>query len=148
MELNQFTDYSLRTLIYVALKGDELSSVKEIAKAYSISENHLVKVVHKLSRLGYLNTFRGRGGGIAIAMPPEEINLGQVVRAVEPVALLECFPGKETCCPIKGVCGLQAVVMKAMRAFLGELDKVTIADVTRNRGELLARLVHQPDAVH
>ena len=140
MELSQFTDYSLRVLIHAALRGKELSSVKEIAIAYNISQNHLVKVVHNLAKLGYLDTFRGKGGGIALGKPAEDIGIGKLVRATENLAILECFPsGKGTCC-IAGVCELQTVMGKALQAFMAELDKVTLADLMKRKPILRQRL--------
>jgi Rrf2 family transcriptional regulator, nitric oxide-sensitive transcriptional repressor len=140
MELSQFTDYSLRVLLYASLRENELSSVKEIASAYAISRNHLVKVVHNLAKLGYLNTFRGKGGGIALAKTPEEIGIGKLVRETENLAILECFPsGKGTCC-IAGICELQNIMGKALQAFMAELDKVTLADLMKKKPTLRQRL--------
>ena len=141
MELNQFTDYSLRALIFVALKDEgELSSIKEIAAAFAVSENHLVKVVHKLGKLGYLETVRGRGGGVALKMAPEKIGVGEVVRAVETMAVVECLPPRQGTCCIAGVCELQAGLKRATAAFMAELDKMTLADLVRNDRELRQRL--------
>jgi len=135
MELSQFTDFSLRVLIYVGVRDGERSSVKEIAGAYGISKNHLVKVVHNLSKLGYLETFRGRGGGIALGKPAEEICIGTVVRKTEKFSLVECFSPSQSACCLTGHCGLQSVLRKATKLFLAEFDKVTLADfVTKKRG--------------
>ncbi len=139
MELTQFTDYSLRSLIYVALQDGELTSIKSIANAFSISENHLVKVVHRLATLGYLETFRGRGGGIRLAREPGEIKIGEVVRHVESMAIVECFPNGAGKCCIKGVCELQVALGRAARAFMSELDKLTLADLVKNDRELSSR---------
>ena len=141
MELTRFTDYSLRTLIFVALKKGELVSVREIANAYAISENHLTKVVHGLAKLDYLKTFQGRGGGISLGKSPSEINVGKIVREVEGIAVVECLrkDGSGTCC-IAGVCKLQSALRRATEAFLGELDKLTLADLVENEGELSDRL--------
>jgi Rrf2 family transcriptional regulator, nitric oxide-sensitive transcriptional repressor len=140
MELSQFTDYSLRVLIHVSLRDKELSSVKEIATAFDISQNHLGKVVNNLAKLGYLETFRGKGGGIALNKPAEKIGIGEVVRVTENLAIVECFPsGKQTCC-IAGVCELQTILGKALQAFLGELDKVTLADLMKSKPTLRKRL--------
>jgi Rrf2 family nitric oxide-sensitive transcriptional repressor len=136
MELSQFTDYSLRVLIHVSLRGKELSSVKEVADAFAISRNHLVKVVHNLAKLGYLDTFRGKGGGITLGKPAKEIGIGKLVRETENLAILECFPsGKGTCC-IAGVCELQNIMGKALQAFMAELDKVTLADLLKKKPTL------------
>ena len=140
MEFSQFTDYSLRVLLYLAAKGEGLASVKEISDAYSISNNHLVKVVHNLSKLGLVDTFRGRSGGITLAKSPEELVVGDLVRKTENLAILECLPGgKGTCCII-GVCKLKTVLRQALDAFLAELDKVTVADLISNESDLRERL--------
>lgn len=140
MELNQFTDYSLRTLIFVALHDGEISSIKQIAGAFAISENHLVKVVHKLGKLGYLKTIRGRNGGVRLAMQPEAIGVGEVVRAVESFGMVECVPPREGTCCLAGVCALQTGLQKATQAFMAELDKLTVADLIGNRAQLSSRL--------
>lgn len=140
MELNQFTDYSLRVLIFVALRKGELASIREIATAFSISENHLVKVVHNLSKLGYLETFRGRGGGMKLALEPEKIHLREVVEAIEPLAVVACLPPRKGTCCIKGVCELQSVLHRATQAFLSELEPLTLADLVLNEMELKERL--------
>ena len=140
MELSQFTDYTLRVLLYLAVKEEELASIKEISDAYNISNNHLVKVVHNLAKMELIHTFRGRGGGITLAKPPEEVVIGKLVRSTENLALLECFPGgKGTCC-IAGVCILKVELQKALEKFLLELDKLTLADVATNRKSLRAAL--------
>ncbi|MDF1823198.1 MAG: Rrf2 family transcriptional regulator [Verrucomicrobiales bacterium] len=140
MELNQFTDYSLRTLIVAALKNGDLTSVREVAASFSISENHLVKVVHKLSKLGYLETIRGRSGGIRLAKAPESIPIGEVVRAVESFTLVDCMPPRTGECRIAGVCRLQGLLHRASAAFFRELDSQTLADLVANEVELRDRL--------
>lgn len=140
MELSQFTDYSLRVLLYLAVKEDGLTSIKDISEAYNISNNHLVKVVHNLAKMELIHTYRGRGGGIKLAKMPEEVIIGQIVRSTENLALLECFPGgKGTCC-ITGVCILKVELQKALEKFLQELDKLTLADVASNKKALQASL--------
>ncbi len=136
MELTQFTDYSLRTLIFVALKKGELASIKEISHAYSISRNTLNKVVHGLSKAGYLETFRGRGGGFKLGKEPGEIGIGKVVRELEGIAVVECLRRQGGNCCIAGVCKLQGALRRATEAFLGELDKLTLADLITNEREL------------
>lgn len=140
MELNRFTDYSLRTLIYVALRDGSLTSNREIATAFGISEHHLVKVVHKLARLGYLKTVRGRGGGILLNRDAGEIVVGEVVREVESMAVVECIAPREGGCCIAGICELQAALGRATAAFLAELDRLTLADLLGREGELRRRL--------
>ncbi|MCG8601988.1 MAG: Rrf2 family transcriptional regulator [Verrucomicrobiales bacterium] len=140
MELNQFTDYALRTLIFAALKGEERASIHEIADSFSISENHLVKVVHKLSQLGYLKTFRGRAGGLILGKPADKIGVGEIVRALEPLSLVECMSPAKGNCRIAGICNLQSLLHRANDAFLTELDSMTVADLVTNRKELISRM--------
>lgn len=140
MELNRFTDYALRSMIYAGLHTDRLTSIREIAEAFSISEAHLVKVVYKLSTLNYLETFRGRGGGLRLARDPAEINIGEVVRATEPLDLVECMSKSGGNCCLRGICELQSTLIEARSAFLAVLDKRTLADLIANEAELSRRL--------
>lgn len=130
MRFTRYTDYSLRVLMYLGRKGDGLSTIKEIATRYAISENHLMKVVHQLGRGGYITTIRGRQGGMRLAAPPDQINIGAVVRSCEEdLCVVECFNDKTNVCPITGVCGLAGMVDEALAAFLAVLDGKTLADV-------------------
>lgn len=136
MRLSRHTDYALRVLIHLASRPDRLSSIAEIAKAYAISENHLMKVVHLLGRAGVVRTVRGRGGGIALAVAPGDIRIGDVVRHGESdLDLADCAG-----CIVAPACGLTSVLGEALGAFLAVLDRYTLADVTRKRGDL-ARLL-------
>ena len=138
MHLTRFTDYGLRTLIYLALRPDALASIAEISGAYRISENHMVKVVHHLSRVGLIETIRGRSGGIRLARPAPDIGLGQVVRATEQsLALVECQAGEP--CAIGGVCGLQGIMDEARDAMLAVLDRYSLADVAGPESQALRR---------
>lgn len=129
MRLTQFTDFALRTLIYLGLKGDCLSSIHEIAEAYGVSENHLTKVVHQLGQQGFIDTHRGRGGGVRLSRPPSEIRVGDVVRHTEEdLALVACFPGSGSCI-LTGGCGGQRVLNEALTAFLEVLDQYTLEDM-------------------
>lgn len=146
MELTRFTDYSLRALIYVALEEEgKLSSIKDIAAAYKISENHLVKVVHKLGALGYLKTFRGRGGGVSLGKDPDAIRVGDIVREMEGMGLAECFPERNGTCCLAGICNLQAALGRAASAFLAELDKVTLSDLIEPQKAVRKRLLPDSD---
>lgn len=129
MRLTQYTDYSIRVLIYLGLQGEKLSRIQEISDAYAVSRNHLMKVVQNLVTAGYVESRRGKGGGIRLALPPEEIPLGSVVRDMEPdFGLVECLrPGN--CCVITPSCNLPFALNQAMAAFLKELDRFTLADV-------------------
>lgn len=129
MRLSLFTDYSLRVLMFAALKGESFS-LSEIADAYDISRNHLIKVVNFLAKLGYLETKRGRGGGIGLGMPPGEIRIGLLVKRTENTPIMvECFDAKKNTCHINGACRLKGVLAKASAAFYAELDRYTVADL-------------------
>lgn len=129
MELSQFTDYSLRALMYLAADRERRVMVSEIADAYMISRHHLIKVVNRLGKLGYVQTHRGRGGGITLAMEPEDISVGGVIRQTENLAPVPCLSTSEFGCVIAGQCGLQPALARAQEAFLETLDPLTIADV-------------------
>lgn len=131
MKLTQFTDYSLRALMFMALQPDKkLCTVKEIASHFDISYNHMVKVAHNLSVHGYIVSRKGKGGGIFLAMPAEEINLGDVICALEPdFDLVECFNSKGAC-KIAPICKLKNILSDASEAFITELKKYTLADLT------------------
>lgn len=141
MRLTRYTDYSLRTLIYVGLREPRQSSIGEIARAYGISENHLTKVVHQLGRLGLIRTIRGRGGGLRLGMAPEQIVIGQVVRQTEDdLALVECF--SSGACVITSPCRLKQALGEALAAFLAVLDGYTLADLLKGpEGSDVARLL-------
>jgi len=130
MRLTRHTDYALRVLMYLARKGDGLSTIKEIAGRYGISENHLMKVVHQLGRNGYITTIRGRQGGMRLAAAPDQINIGAVVRSCEDdLRIVECFDSKSNSCSISGACGLAGMIDSALAAFMAVLDGKTLADV-------------------
>ena len=105
MQLTIFTDYGLRSLMYLAAQPDKLCSVREIAEHYGISRNHLVKVVHRLAQLGYITSSKGKGGGIRLACKPDELRLGDLVLALEPnMYLVECFNREANTCTVVSVC--------------------------------------------
>jgi Rrf2 family nitric oxide-sensitive transcriptional repressor len=141
MRLTRYTDYALRTLIYVGLHEPRQSSIAEIARAYGISESHLTKVVHQLGRLGLIRTIRGRGGGLRLARAPGEIVVGAVVRQTEDdLALVECFSGGA--CAITAPCRLQRILGEALSAFLAVLDRYTLADLIEDpEGRDIAKLL-------
>lgn len=142
MQLSLHADYACRVLIFLATVERERSSIDEIASAFQISQNHLVKVVHRLGKLGFIETMRGRGGGIRLARAPLEIKIGDVVRRMEQPGfnVAECFDSDTNTCPIAPVCGLKPWLSKAMDAFLRTLDDVTLADVTANRKRIVKTL--------
>lgn len=142
MRLTAYTDYSLRVLIFLGLRGEKLATIGEISETYGLSANHLMKIIHNLGKLGYIETVRGRGGGMRLAGAPEEINLGQVVRQMEPdFAVVECLDAKRSHdCVITPACRLQLVLEKAVQAFLDVLDNHTLADLLQNRTRLRSLL--------
>lgn len=145
MRLTVYTDYSLRVLMFLAVKGDELATIAEIAKAYAISKNHLMKVVHQLGLAGYVETVRGKGGGLRLARPPQDIVLGKVVRRTEPdMALVPCFDPDDASCAIFSGCMLRGVLSEARDAFLAALDRHTLADLVRPRAPLQKLLAFKP----
>jgi Rrf2 family transcriptional regulator, nitric oxide-sensitive transcriptional repressor len=129
MQLTRFSDYALRVLMFANAAGDRLVNIEEMADAYDISRAHLMKVVNALTRTGYLTPVRGRSGGVRLAMPAEEVVLGDVIRATEPdFALVECFATGNQCVITK-CCKLQGVLDEALSAFLAVLDKHTLASI-------------------
>ena len=142
MRLTVYTDYSLRTLLYLALRdADYLATIQEIADTYNISKNHLMKVTYELGKLGYIDTIRGRGGGIRLAVDPSSITIGQVVRQTEDdFNIVECFNHEQNLCIISPACKLKHILYDAMQAYLNVLDQYTLADVAQNKDELLELL--------
>jgi len=129
MHITRYTDYSLRVLMYVALKGESLSTIREISEAYGISRNHLMKVVQELNSKGYLHAIRGKNGGLRLAGPASDINIGRLVRDTEQdLALVECFNGGQNCV-ITPACELKNVFARALEAFFSVLDQYTLADL-------------------
>ncbi|PCI62706.1 MAG: Rrf2 family transcriptional regulator [Kordiimonadales bacterium] len=131
MRLTLQTDYSLRVLMLLGVTGDRLVTIKEISETYDISKNHLMKVVHHLSVLGYLDTVRGKNGGMRLGREPSEVGIGALVRQTEPdMALVQCFPGgTKGGCRLETGCQLNGVLGEALAAFLAVLDKYTLADL-------------------
>lgn len=130
MQLTQFTDYSLRTLIFLGAHPERRCTISEIALAYNISKNHLPKVVNRLSSVGYIETIRGKGGGMHLSREPRLINVGEVVRDMEGgFDIVECFDGKHQECPLLPACTLRSVLMDARRNFLAALDRHTLQDL-------------------
>ncbi len=134
MQLTQYTDYSLRVLIYLANKTEGLATVSEIADYHGISRNHLVKVIHNLATKGFILTTRGRNGGMVLSRPPSKIILGDVIRNTEPnFDIAECFNNADNCCVITPNCGLKSIFREAQMGFINAMDKYTLSDaVTRS----------------
>jgi len=143
MRLTRFSDYALRTALYLGVHHSRLVPLAEVARAYGISYHHLVKVGALLTELGVVEAVRGRGGGLRLARSPEEINVGWLVRRTEPdFHLVECFDRESDTCPITPACGLRHALMEAQTNFLATLDRYTLEHflATPGRPEALIRL--------
>ena len=141
MQLNRFSDYSLRVLMYAAAKGESFQ-IDEVSEAYGISRNHVAKVVQRLGQLGYLATRRGRGGGIELGRASGDIRLGSLVRVTETGSeLVECFDPETDNCSISGCCRLKPILARALEAFYATLDESTLDDLVK--GEAL-RIIETP----
>ncbi len=140
VRLTTYTDYSLRVLIRLALRPDELTTISEIARAYGISEHHLMKVVHQLGIAGYVETVRGHGGGLRLAKNAADIVIGDLVRGTEPdLHLVECFHTPRAC-TIEPACVLSHALAEALAAFLDVLDTYTLADLVEQPKSLAGLL--------
>lgn len=152
MRITLHLDYALRTLIFLAAHQHKRVTTQQVADAYQISKNHLVRVVQNLDKNGFVKLTHGRGGGMALAKEPGEIRLGAVMRAIEPnMDLVECFNASTNTCPISPVCRLKGVLREAGNSFVATLDQYTLADVTGNAGEalrkhFLVRIDDSPDS--
>lgn len=132
MRLTTYTDYSLRTLMYLAANQDRLVTIQEIADLHQIAKNHLTKVVHQLGLLGLAQTLRGRNGGLKLGKAPADINIGAVVRSTETdFFMAECFDRNKNACILTPSCNLKDVLHTATTAFLEVLDGVTLEDLMR-----------------
>ncbi|PQA86825.1 Rrf2 family transcriptional regulator [Hyphococcus luteus] len=137
MRLNLQTDYALRMLMHLAVNQDRLCTIADIAERYGISKNHLMKVAHLLGRDGFIETVRGRAGGLRLARPASEINVGDIVRRMEAdFAVVECFAGGAGECAITPACRLKSVLKEALEAFLTALDAYTLDDLVRRNPRL------------
>jgi Rrf2 family nitric oxide-sensitive transcriptional repressor len=141
MRLTRYTDYSMRVLMYLATHPDRICTIPEMARAYGISQNHLMKVVHQLGKAGYVTGVRGRYGGVKLARPAKTINVGTVIRysetqlGAEGLAMLDC-----PVCPIAPACGLTGVVDEALAAFFAILERYTLADLVAQRTSALLEI--------
>jgi Rrf2 family nitric oxide-sensitive transcriptional repressor len=147
VQLTLYTDYALRTLLYLGLHPGRPVPVPEVAAAYQVSTNHVAKVAKALVRGGFVKAHRGRTGGLELAMTPAEIKVGAIVRETEPtLELLECFDHRTSSCPITGVCRLERTLHEARAAFLDVLDRTTLADLLSPKlaAGLLRRLPLSP----
>ena len=141
MRLTLWTDYALRTLIHVGAKGESLSTIAEIAATFAVSKTHLMKIVNRLARQGYVETVRGKGGGMRLAREPRDICIGKVVRGTEGQDMpAECFAPDGGHCVITRCCGLKRALAQAMAAFYEVLDRYSLEDISSNR-RALARIL-------
>ncbi|MFU8832625.1 MAG: Rrf2 family transcriptional regulator [Wenzhouxiangella sp.] len=140
MRVTRYTDYSLRVLIYLALRESDRTTIRQISDAYGISKNHLMKVVQQLAALGYIESMRGVGGGLNLARPAHQIAIGEVVRHMEPdLGLVECMrPGNE--CIITPACKLRMMLGKARESFLGTLDEYSLLDILDSQSAMQLRV--------
>ena len=144
MRLTSFSDYTLRVLIYLALNQDRLATIQSIADSYGISENHLMKVVHHLSKTGVIESVRGKGGGIRLARPADSIHIGAVIRSAEgDVPIVECL-GADNQCRIARSCALAGILTGAFENLYAYLDGYTLADLAKRPAPLLKQLNIQP----
>ena len=149
MRLTDYTDYTLRVLMYCALHPERTVTIAELAESHAVSKNHLMKIVNDLARQGLLQTTRGRGGGLRLLKRAADIRIGVVVRQTETdFRLVECFDASHNTCTLIAHCQLKQVFRKALQSYLAELDKVTLADITRpvrSATQVLAN-IHMPVA--
>jgi Rrf2 family nitric oxide-sensitive transcriptional repressor len=132
MRLTDYTDYTLRVLMFCALHPERSVTIAELAESHAVSKNHLMKIVNDLARQGLLQTTRGRGGGLRLLKAAADIRIGDVVRQSETdFRLVECFDASHNACTLTAHCQLKQVFKTALQSYLTELDKVTLADVTR-----------------
>ena len=131
MRLTSHTDFALRVLLYVGA-ADKTVTITQISQAYGISKEHLRKVVHALSQLGYLHTSQGRYGGINLAMPPDLINIRKVVDQMENSDIVECFDAATNTCVINGICPLKKALMDARESFMQVLAGYHLGQLIRN----------------
>jgi Rrf2 family nitric oxide-sensitive transcriptional repressor len=131
MRLTDYTDYSLRVLMFCALHPERSITIAELAESHAVSKNHLMKIVNDLARNGLLQTTRGRGGGLRLLKPAADIRIGDVVRQTETdFRMVECFDAQHNSCTLTANCRLKHVFTRATQSYLNELDKVTLADIT------------------
>jgi Rrf2 family nitric oxide-sensitive transcriptional repressor len=151
MRLTDYTDYSLRVLLYLAVRPEGLATIQDISDAYGISKNHLMKVVQRLAELGWVETVRGRNGGLRLFEHSSALTIGEVVRAAESdFTLVSCFSGGDPAahreCVIQSQCRLKGVLEAAREAFFRELDGFTIRDIAEPASPLMSLLGLKPSA--
>jgi Rrf2 family nitric oxide-sensitive transcriptional repressor len=140
MYLTRHADYTMRLLIHLAVQPEGAATIREIADRYGISRNHLMKVANHATRAGYVKGVRGRAGGLQLARRPADLNIGQILRTVENLDLVECFESASNQCRITRGCGLRPMLKEAMEAFLAVLDRYSLEDVVRRKPALVRLL--------
>lgn len=139
MQLTSFTDYGLRALMYLAmLPPGELTSITVVTEKYGVSRNHMVKIIHRMSQAGFVEAVRGKNGGIRLGKPAESIVIGDVIRTLEPLQIVDCAPEK---CHITPACRLRSAIANALAAFLAEMDKYTLQDMVSGNDDLQHLLI-------
>lgn len=142
MQLTLHTDYALRLLMLLAIEPDKLHTIEETALRYDISRNHLMKITRTLVQAGFIESLRGRGGGLRLARAAELINLGAIVRATEDsFALVECFDRQQNTCIIASACGLRGPLEEALQAFFAVLNSYSLDDLVKSP-RMLRRMRH------
>ncbi|AAM84224.1 putative transcriptional regulator [Yersinia pestis biovar Microtus str. 91001] len=139
VQLTSFTDYGLRALIYMAsLPDGQMTSISQVTEVYGVSRNHMVKIINQLSRVGLVTAVRGKNGGIRLGKPADQILIGDVVRQMEPLTLVNC---SSDFCHITPACRLKQVLNQAVQSFLKELDNYTLADMVKDNSPLYKLLL-------
>ena len=142
MRLTQFTDFSLRVLIYLALHPKERITIDQLTNAYDVSRHHIRSVVHHLAKLGYLESTQGKGGGLALALKPTQITIREIVGNTEKdFYIVECFNPAGSSCPIEPLCILKQALSEASKSFLQTLEDYTIEDLIKNKKTQLSALL-------
>lgn len=135
MRLTTYTDYALRTLMYLAVHRERLVTIQDIATAHNVAKNHLTKVVHQLGQIGVVESLRGRNGGLKLGLEPAQINIGAVVRSTEPdFYMAECFDPLKNRCILSSECILKNTLYQATAAYLAVLDGVTLENLMATNG--------------
>ncbi|HXE62387.1 MAG TPA: Rrf2 family transcriptional regulator [Bryobacteraceae bacterium] len=137
MYLTRHADYTMRLLIHLAVQPEGAATIRDIAEHYGISRNHLMKVANHATRAGYVKGVRGRAGGLQLAKSPRDLRIGQILRTVEDLRLVECFESRSNQCRIARSCGLQPILKEAVDAFLVVLDRYSLEDVVRRKPALI-----------
>lgn len=147
MKINSFSDYTLRTLMYLAVTDEATVTAHAVAERFEISFHHVAKVAQWLAQNGYVTATRGRHGGMKLALPPEDISVGAVMRGTEKgTAVVECMKPGPSACKFSPACILTSAIAEAQEAFFQVLDKKSLADITSNQNHLQQLLSFAPEA--